>query len=283
MNGIGAILASLSADLWVRARNHRWISGFAAAILLGACLAPFAVKRINRSQELRQANQAMENRDYPSAALHFANALELEPNSAEIRLGLARARASSYVAAGDLPDNVALAQLAHTELARLLARAPRDEVMIEAMAALYLKEGKFDEAKASYEKLLSVNSKRKQTYYALGDMVRREFLSIQLSVRAAAGMEPEDAGPIREPRLRAELSSQWLGRIDAAIRHLQKAIDLDSSYEEAMIALGLLLRERADLAEGASQHDVDIQAASRWSQKALEIRAARVDRGAAGL
>jgi hypothetical protein len=119
-------------------------------------------------------------------------------------------------------------------------------------------------------------------YYALGEIVGEEFLPVQLNARVAAGMEPEDAGPIRDQAVREDLKTRWLQRIRGGEQDLEKAADLDRHDEEPPMALSRLLRERADLADSPRQYDEDIQAANRWAQRALEIRRANAELRAAG-
>jgi tetratricopeptide (TPR) repeat protein len=265
---------------FVRARRVA-LAAATSILLVAIVTVPRIVKGTRVRGELKEARQALERRDYRSASNHFVAALELNPGSEEIRLSLARARTGEYVAGGDLAENVEHAQEARGDLEKVLEQSPRNEAAIEAVASLCLKERKFDEARKWYEKLIAVNSGRKEAYFALGDMVRQEFLPAQQTARANAGMAPEDDGPIRDPGIRAELRKRWLGAIDTGLAHLEKAAELDPNYESALRALALLLRERADLAGDVRQYERDIQAAGEWSRRAMGIREINAGRDAA--
>jgi uncharacterized protein YlxW (UPF0749 family) len=66
--------------------------------------------------------------------------------------------------------------------------------------------------------------------------------------------------------------------IDEGMQALQKAIELDKEYEDAMAYLNLLYRERADLADTVDAYKQDTAAADSWVDKTLatkKLKAAR--------
>jgi hypothetical protein len=91
-------------------------------------------------------------------------------------------------------------------------------------------------------------------------------------------MKPEDPGPIKDKKLKEELKAQWLPMVEDGIKNLQKALDVDKEYDDAMAYMNLLIRERADLADTPEQYKKDIDTADGWVQKALETKKIKAER-----
>ena len=60
-------------------------------------------------------------------------------------------------------------------------------------------------------------------------------------------MKPEEPGPLKDKKVKAELQAQYSAVIDDGIKNLQKALDIDPNYDDAMAYMNLLIREKADL------------------------------------
>src|SRR5262249_52360781 len=159
----------------------------------------------------------------------FSNAVEADPNSMDARLNLARVLTGEYISGGDSPENAQIARGAHDELDRVLARRPNSSSAMESLAALYYKEGKFEDARQWYRKTIAAGSEGKDAYCRLGLMVRSEFYPIRLTTRSEAGMAPEDPGPISNAAVVRDLRAAWLSKIDEGIGDFQKALAIDKS------------------------------------------------------
>jgi hypothetical protein len=90
--------------------------------------------------------------------------------------------------------------------------------------------------------------------------------------RAELGMKPEDPGPIKDKKVRDDLKAKYSGIVDEGIANLQKALDVDPEYDDAMAYLNLLIREKADLADTPEQYKEQTKIADDWVQKALETK-----------
>ena len=71
----------------------------------------------------------------------------------------------------------------------------------------------------------------------------------------------------------------------AYVDNLNKALEVDPEYDDAMAYLNLLIRERADLADSPDQYKEQIKVADDWVQKALETKKKKAARqpGAVGI
>jgi len=129
-----------------------------------------------------------------------------------------------------------------------------------------------DEAKSWYEKLAAANPRNKEAFYSIGVIAWAKWYPRFAAARSNAGMRPEEPGPIRDAAVRRNLKSLYWAIIDGGIANLQKALDIDPRYDDAMAYLNLLFRERADLRDTGEAYRGDIDLADKWLQKAMETR-----------
>ena len=62
--------------------------------------------------------------------------------------------------------------------------------------------------------------------------------------------------------------------IDAGLKNLDKALEIDPNYVDAMAYENLLYRERGDLEEDKAAYQQDVKTADGWMQKALDTKKA---------
>jgi hypothetical protein len=99
-------------------------------------------------------------------------------------------------------------------------------------------------------------------------------------------MRPEDPGPIKDKKVKADLKATHAQIIDEGIQHLDKALQIDPEYNEAMAYMNLLIRERADLLDDTEEYKKQVEIADGWLQKALDtakIKAARAAKQSNGI
>jgi tetratricopeptide (TPR) repeat protein len=137
---------------------------------------------------------------------------------------------------------------------------------------------KLDEAKEWYSKLGEVEPTNKEAFYSLGVIAWAKAYSERMVVRAKLGMKPEDPGPIKDVKMREELKAKWGPVIDDGIKNLEKSLEIDPEYDDAMAYVNLLYRERADLSDTAEQFKQHSQTADNWVQKSLETKKIKAER-----
>ena len=86
------------------------------------------------------------------------------------------------------------------------------------------------------------------------------------AMERSVGLLPQD--PEALANLGALLTK--LERVDEAETYLNKALEIDPDYENAMSYMNLLIRYRADLDDTREQYVADAKDADNWVQKALE-------------
>jgi hypothetical protein len=130
-----------------------------------------------------------------------------------------------------------------------------------------------------------VDPKNKEAYYSLGVIAWAKWYPALMTSRAKLSMKPEDPGPIKDKKVKEELKTTYAATIEEGIQNLQKALDIDKEYDDAMAYMNLLIRERADLAEDKAAYEKDVAVADSWVQKALDTKKLKASRtpGATGI
>lgn len=261
-------------------RNLTFVAALLAAGLL--VIVNAGCEKLKARDNLNKGVQAFKNAQYPQAVDYFKEAVQLDPTFPTARLYLATAYMQQYIPGAESEENLRMAQAAHEEFQKVLEQDPNNTVALASIALLYFNQKKLDEAKQWYEKLIAVDPNNKEAHYTLGVIAWTESFQPRMDARAKLGMRPEDPGPIKDRKIRLELREKYLPIIETGMQHLEKALEIDQEYDDAMAYLNLLYRERADLAESKEDYEKDTEAAESWVQKTLEtkkLKASRVPTG----
>jgi len=256
----------------------------AVVVLAIAAMTVFATScaKLKARDQLNKGVQAFKNAQYPVAVEHFKTAVELDPTFATARLYLATAYMQQYIPGAESPDNMQMANAAQDQFQRVLNQDPKNELAIASIASLYFQEKKLSDAKVWNEKLVGVNPKSKEAFYTLGVIAWTEAFQPRMEARAKLGMKPEDPGPLKDKKVRAELAAKNGPIIEEGIKDLDKALQLDPEYEDAMAYENLLFREKADLEDSVEAYKKDTETADNWVQKNLDTRKIKAERKPTG-
>ena len=93
-------------------------------------------------------------------------------------------------------------------------------------------------------------------------------------------MKQEDPGPIKDKKVKEELKAKWDPVIQAGLQSLDKALQIDPEYEDAMAYENLLIRERADLVDTKEDYEKQIKVAEQWIEKNLATRKIKAEKKA---
>jgi tetratricopeptide (TPR) repeat protein len=173
-----------------------------------------------------------------------------------------------------------MAQAAHDEFMKVLEQSPSDKVAIASLASLYLNQKKWDDAEKWYQKLAAVDPNSPIPYYSLGFIAWSKWYPAYGGARAKLGMKQEDPGPIKDKKVKEELKAQYGPVIEAGLQALDKALQIDPEYDDAMAYENLLIRERADLMDSKEEYEKQIQIADDWVQKALATKKIKAEKKA---
>jgi tetratricopeptide (TPR) repeat protein len=258
-----------------------------AALVLGGTLA--GCKKLEARDNLNKGVAAFKAARYPDAVGFFTRAVDLDPTFATARLYLASAYMNQYIPGADSPENVAMAKNALDNFEKVLEADPKNATAVASIASLYYLESqgttkledkldRLEKARVWYQKLTEVDPSNKEAYYSLGVIAWAKWYPDWNNARTKAGMKPDAPGPLKDKAAREELKAKHGAMLDDALKSLQRALDLDKEYDDAMAYMNLLYRERADLAESSAEYQRDVNLADEYIQKALDTRKIKAER-----
>jgi tetratricopeptide (TPR) repeat protein len=261
----------------------RKFSSISAGILTGILILGSAgCDKLKSRDDINKGIAAFRNAKYGDAVEKFKEAAALDPTNPNARLYLATSYMSQWIPGADSPENLAYAQMAKDEFMKVLDKNPKDVTALASLASLaYNQAGsltadkkleKFDEAAKWNKQLIEADPKNKEAYYSLGVIVWGKWYPALMTARANLHMKPEDPGPLKDKKVKEELKEKYAAMVDEGIADLQKALDIDKEYDDAMAYMNLLIRERADLMDTPEEYKKEVDAADGWVQKALDTK-----------
>jgi Tfp pilus assembly protein PilF len=239
-------------------------------------------QKLRARDQLNKGVQAFKSAQYAVAVEHFKTAVELDPTFAPARLYLATAYMNQFIPGAESPENTQMAKAAYEQFSKVLEQEPKNSNALASIAFLYLNQKEWDKAQEWYQKLSVADPTNKEAFYSLGFIAWSRWYPVYGGARAKLGMKPEDLGPIKDKKVKEELKTQFLPIIDEGLKNLDKAIQIDPDYDDAMAYINLLIRERADLVDTDVEYKRQIEVADNWVQKALGIKKKKTEGRSAG-
>jgi tetratricopeptide (TPR) repeat protein len=220
---------------------------------------------------------AYHQREYSIAAQHFRSAVDLDPGCVRARMFLGSSYMAQYVPGAALLDNLAFANLAREQFEKVLEQEPQNELAIASLASLSFNQKKLDDAKVWYKKLTVVNPENKEAFFTLGVIAWTGSFHPCAEARSRMGMRPDEPGPLKDAAVREALRAKYLPMVEEGIDDLEKALQIDPQFDDAMSYMNLLYRQKADLEASTGEYEVDIAKADEWLKQCLETRKAKAE------
>lgn len=248
--------------------------------------------KLKSRDKINKGIQSYKGARYADAVEFFKEAVNLDPTNVNGRLYLATAYMSQYIPGAESPDNMLLAKEAKDEFMKVLETHPNDSTALASLASLSYQQAqgmpdldqklkKLDEAKEWYLKLIAADPQNKEGFYSLAVIDWVKWYAAWMKARADLGMKPEEPGPLKDKKVKAELKEKYAAVVDDGMKNLEKALEIDKDYDDAMAYMNLLIREKADLDDTPEQYKADVEKADSWVQKALETKKAKAAKEAA--
>ena len=254
-------------------RKVMLVLAVAALAVLGT-----SCNKLKARDQLNKGVQQFTAAQYGKAVEHFKAAVEFEPGFSAARLYLATAYMQQYIPGTDSPENNMMATAAFDNFKKVLETEPKNTVAIASIASLNLNQKKWDEAQQWYDKLIAVEPQNADAYYSMGFIAWSKWYPVYGTARANLGMKQEDPGPIKDKKVKEELKLKYGPVIEAGVQALDKALQINPEYDDAMAYLNLLIRERADLADSTVEYERQLKIADDWIQKALATKKTKAER-----
>jgi tetratricopeptide (TPR) repeat protein len=171
---------------------------------------------------------------------------------------------------------------------QLVADNPNDAKNLYAMANLYEKFGKIQEAEDLYKKIAEMNPNDPKACGALAAFYnkplwegRSKFDQAIQTLERCASLAPDDASgyqkiasfywdkAYRDPLLSDDFKDQYA---DKGLENVDKALKIKPDYFEAIIYKGLLYRVKAGVTKNPRQRQQFLDEAATLQKKGLELR-----------
>jgi tetratricopeptide (TPR) repeat protein len=253
------------------------ISVTATSLLLIAGLGCTQLKARDR---VNKGVHAFKAAKYAEAVGHFQAATEIDPTFDTARLYLATAYYQQYIPGAESPENLEMANKARSEYSKVLEKDKNNSLALASIASLYFHQKNWNEAEQWNKRLLEADPKNKEGHYTLGVIAWTRSFQKRMEARAKLGMKPEDPGPIKDAKVREALRGELLPMVNSGIENLQKALEIDREYDDAMAYMNLLHRERADMQNDVAEYKKDVASADTWVEKTMEVKKIKQERAA---
>ena len=262
----------------------RKVSSVSAGILTGVLILGTAgCDKLKSRDDINKGIAAFRNAKYGDASEKFKEAAALDPTNENARLYLATAYMSQWIPGAESPENLSFASMAQEEFNKVLEKDPNNTTALASLASIAFNQAaplsadkkieKLDEAAKWNKRLIEADPKSKEALYTLGGpIVWAKWYPALMTARAGLHMKPEDPGPIKDKKVKEELKEKYGPMVDEGIANLQKALDIDKEYDDAMAYMNLLIRERADLLDNPDDYKKQIEIADLWVQRNLDTK-----------
>lgn len=258
-------------------------------LILGVLLGTTGCDKLKSRDDINKGIAAFKNAKYGDAVELFKQAAALDPSNPNAQLYLATSYMSQWIPGAESPENLQFAAMAKEEFLKVLEKDDKNTTALASLASLAFNQSsslppdkkmeKLDEATKWNKKLIEADPKDKEAYYTLGGpIVWAKWYPALMTAKAELRMKPEDPGPIKDKKVKEELKAKYSAMLDEGIANLQKALDLDKEYDDAMAYMNLLIRERADLLDSPDEYKKQIEVADSWVQKALDTKKLKASR-----
>jgi len=237
--------------------------------------------KLESHDRITKGVQAFKNADYDRAVGFFQEAIKLDPTSPMAKLYLATAYAYQVVPNLDDPAtpegaaNLALAQKALDGFNSVLADNPNDLDALKQIASIDRNIQKYDSAKDTEKKVIALDPKDPEAYYTIAAIdYQTVHYKNTVPILAKDGLIDDGEGNAKVTKgACAKLQEANTDLISEAMQYLEKAIDLNPNYDDAMSYLQLAYREKANLECGnPAARKADLDQSDIWIHKQLGAR-----------
>jgi tetratricopeptide (TPR) repeat protein len=258
-------------------------------VLVAVALAASAVgcQKLKARDELNKGVNAYKAGQYESAVERFKNAKELDPDLLVARIYLATAYASQYIPGAPSEENLRHANQAIAEFKEVLRVEPDNISAIAGIGSLLFnmagtpyEPDKFAESRDYHLRHIELQPDNPEPYYWVGVInwtlayranreIRADYNALNPR-RQVKDDEPLPAAP------RNEFIEKHGETVDTGIDLLNKALEIDPEYENAIAYLNLLYRQKADMAAGPEREGF-IARADELVDRHREVRQRKLD------
>jgi len=234
-------------------------------------------------KEYKAGMAALAKNDYNEAIAHLEKAIDLNPWNAQAEFNVANTYAELYKPGVNDKSNSDLSDLAIQHYRKVLQDNLLPFITASAaknMARLYIRMGRFDDAKEVYSNRSTFNPNDPEPHYWIAVIDWTGASQARQAEQAKLKMKPNEILAVKNIESCGKLNSANWSNVDEGIQQLNTALDLDPQFADAMNYMSLLYRERAEIrCNDPALRAADLKAAAGWQEK---FAAAKKMKAAAG-
>jgi len=240
-------------------------------VVIFLLLAATGCNKLKARDELNKGVRAYKGGEFESAIEHFKQSIELDPELLTARVYLATAFASQFVPGSPSEQNIQFAQTAIDEFEKVLEVEPENLTALSYIASLYYGLGGseqsdqgvrefFDKAKEFRRRLIEVDPQNPEHYYSIGVIDWALAFKTNMAKRTELGLRPDVPLPRRSLQ---QLADENSALVEEGSEMLEKAIEINPTYIDAITYLNLMYRQKADIVATSQERE-------EWLQRADE-------------
>lgn len=238
--------------------------------------------KLKSRDHINQGIAAFKNAKFSDAVEHFKQAAALDPTNNNAVVYMATSYFAQWIPGAESPENKEYADRAKEGFLKALEADPNDKTVLKYLGAMAYSQAaslpqdqklaKFDEAEQWYKKLIAVDPTDKEAYYTLAVIDYYRFHPTLMLAKVDLHMRPEEMGLLKDKKVREGLTVKYSSTLDDGIANANKALDIDKEYDDAMVYLELLIRDKATLLDNKEEYDKQEKIADTWLDKAMATR-----------
>ncbi len=230
--------------------------------------------KLKARDQLNKGVQAFKNARYEEAVSNFQNAIELDPNYENAKLYLATAYSYQVVPNLESPENLEVAKKALSGFNAVLQKDPTDLTALRQIASIDRNIRKLTEAKEYEKKVIAIAPNDAEAHYTIGVVNWMEAYQNARNILAADGSTDDGNGnPKKSKGACQKLQTANNTLVTEGLQYLNKAVEINPTYDDAMQYLNLTYRRKADIdCPDDNARKADLAQADQWSQKAMGAR-----------
>ena len=258
------------------------LGGLALAAVL--CFAAAGCNKLKARDMLNQGVQAYKASQFDSAIEKFKQAKALDPSLQTARLYLATAYANQYVPGSPDEANVNKGRQAIAEFKEVLEREPSNLAAIDGIGSLLFNMAAgpppnidmLKESRSYHQQHIKIKADDPEAYYWVGLI----DWTLSFKANAQARLDYNQANlrkqvKITDPlpeKVREQFAAAYGADVDDGIAALKKAVELRPDYDDAVVYLNLLDRQKADMVASAEDRQKLEEDADALIEKVKEIK-----------
>jgi tetratricopeptide (TPR) repeat protein len=246
---------------------------------LGGC------DKLKARDQLQRGMQKFKDGQTDAAIENFKKAKDLDPNLLMAKLYLGTAYQSSYIPGAPSDENQRMGKQALAEYQEVLNADPnnldaidRIGALLYAMAKVPYSAEKIQESKSYWQKHIAIKADDSVPYYWIGLLDWTLAYTNNMEARSAYNHIPanfkkqvHDDQPM-PPDVRSKFAAAQAATVDEGLAALKKAVEITPDFDDAIVYLSLMDRQKADMTASPAERDDLLKNADQLMEQVKQIK-----------